>query len=399
MMPSVANALAIHDPVIPNPETTKPSTEQLRLLFVSDHAYLPQRVGGTKSSTHDLCLSLAEWGHQVGVFCRLGGRDAVGLYHRVLNRLGRCAADHVLGYPVWRNHRIEAATLGAVASRFQPDAVVVQAEHPSPVIEAALATNLPTLVYLRDVELQKFASPPPRVAAVRYVANSAFTAQRYREAFGIAAEPIPPLIRPERFITTTSRQFVTFINPVPLKGSEIAFALAARRPDLPFLFVAGWPVTPAEEAARQARARRLPNITWQASVQDMRPVYARTRLLLAPSLWEEAWGRVVSEAQISGIPALASRRGGLPEAVGPGGMLVPHDAPVEEWAAALGAMLDDPARYAAVSAAALAHASRPDIQPLALLTQFEAVIAGHIATSRRAAAGSPADLTCADPVR
>lgn len=354
-------------------------TRPLRLLFVSDHAYLPQRVGGTKSSTHDLCLSLAERGHRVSVACKLGGRDAVGLYHRVLGRLGLRAADRVVGYPVWRDHHVDAATIGAVAARFQPDAVVVQAEHLSPVIEAARATGRPVVVYLRDVELQKFSSPPPRAAAVRYVANSAFTAGRYRDAFGIAAEPIPPLIRPERFRTITTRQFVTFVNPVPLKGSEVAFALAERRPDLAFLFVAGWPVAAAEDAARRERAARLPNITWQPTVQDMRPVYGRTRLLLAPSRWEEAWGRVVSEAQISGIPALASTRGGLPEAVGPGGRLVAHDAPLAEWEAGLVAILDDPGRYAAVSAAALAHASRPEIQPAALLARFEAVVRAHVA--------------------
>ena len=63
--------------------------------------------------------------------------------------------------------------------------------------------------------------------------------------------------------------------------------------------------------------------------------YAQARILLVPSVWEEAWGRVVTEAQLSGIPVLASAIGGLPESVGPGGILVPPGSDVEVWDAHL----------------------------------------------------------------
>ncbi|WP_372623163.1 glycosyltransferase [Falsiroseomonas sp.] len=367
----------------------------MRILFVSDHAYLPQRVGGTKSSTHELCLSLRERGHKVGVLCHPGPRrDALWLYHRVARRAfgpERPVADHVLGYPVWRRYDLDGRTLRLVAARLRAEAVVVQAERASPLIAAALETGLAVFVYLRDVELHKLAAPPPRDSRIRYIANSGFTAGRYREVFGIDPIVLPPLMRPERYRCTPDRRFVTFVNPVPVKGSDIAFALAAARPDLDFLFVAGWPVDAAEDDARQERARRLGNVTWQPSVQDMRRVYSRTRLLLAPSRWEEAWGRVASEAQMSGIPVLASDRGGLPEAVGPGGLLVPHDAPVEAWTAALSAMLDDPARYAAFSRAAAEHAARPEIVPDRLIARLEDVLAAHVAAWPRSdAAGRPA---------
>lgn len=357
----------------------------MRLLFVTDHVHLPQRVGGTKSSTHDLCLTLGERGHAVAVLCRLEGTGGLALFHRAARRFAgpsRPVADRVLGYPAYRCFTVDEGAVAAAAARFGAELVVVQAERPTPLVAAALATGRPVMVYLRDVELHKLDAPlsaaEPRL---RYVANSAFTAARYREAFGLAAAVLPPLMRPERYRTCPDaggRRFVTFCNPVPAKGSEVAFALAEARPDLPFLFVAGWPVGESEERARQQRARALGNVTWQPSVVDMRPVYARTRLLLAPSRWEEAWGRVASEAQMSGIPVLASRRGGLPEAVGPGGVLVDHDAPVEAWRSALSEILDDPVRYAALSAAASAHAARPEIQPRALVSRLEAIMAAHV---------------------
>src|SRR3546814_11226340 len=95
----------------------------------------------------------------------------------------------------------------------------------------------------------------------------------------------------------------------------------------------------------------------------MREVYRRTHTLLAPSQWEEAWGRVATEAQFSGIPVLASDRGGLPEAVGPGGRVLPHAAPAAVWAAALREYWTPPTVYLEASEPALAHAARPDIDP------------------------------------
>jgi len=44
-------------------------------------------------------------------------------------------------------------------------------------------------------------------------------------------------------------------------------------------------------------------------------------VLLAPSLWQETFGRVTAESLINGIPVLASTRGGLREVVGDGGFL------------------------------------------------------------------------------
>jgi glycosyltransferase involved in cell wall biosynthesis len=95
----------------------------------------------------------------------------------------------------------------------------------------------------------------------------------------------------------------------------------------------------------------------------MRGVYAGTRIMLVPSEWEETWGRVVTEAQVSGIPVLATNYAALPESVGPGGLLVAHDAPLDEWVRALRALWDDQALYENLSQRALEHAARPEAQP------------------------------------
>lgn len=103
----------------------------------------------------------------------------------------------------------------------------------------------------------------------------------------------------------------------------------------------------------------MSNVTWLRRTSDMRRVYGKARLILVPSQWEEAFGRVVAEAQVSGIPALASCIGGLPEAVGPGGLLVDPAAPTAQWVAALRRIWDDRSEQVRLSAAALRHAQRP----------------------------------------
>ena len=44
--------------------------------------------------------------------------------------------------------------------------------------------------------------------------------------------------------------------------------------------------------------------------------FALTRVLVAPSVWDEPFGRVAAEAMINGIPPLVSDRGSLPHVVG-----------------------------------------------------------------------------------
>ena len=78
--------------------------------------------------------------------------------------------------------------------------------------------------------------------------------------------------------------------------------------------------------------------------EEVPGVYRRFDALAVPSVprpgWVEQFGRVVVEAQASGVPVVASRSGALPEVVGTNGILVePGDA--AELARALIRLLDE----------------------------------------------------------
>ena len=352
----------------------------MRILFTSGKAFLPQTSGGVQSSTMQLAQALMARGHAVAVLCRLtnGGwtQTRSGLERKLLRR--RFSRDTGLGLPVFRSW--DPTDASEVVRRFRPDVAVVQSGGTVPIARSLEAAGVPVALYFRHVEFDDLEGDPSTLRAASYVANSAFTAARHEARFGVRSTVIPPLVDPDLYRTETSRENVTFINPYPAKGRDIAFDLAERCPDIPFAFYESWHIHDELRAWIDARLARLPNVTMHPRTSDMKTVYAKARVLLAPSVWEEAWGRVATEAQFSGIPVLGSGQGGLPEAIGPGGAVVDVDAPREVWVAALRRLWDDPAHYAALSRAALDHAGRDAIAPGrqidALIGVLERAVAG-----------------------
>lgn len=355
-------------------------SHRLKVLFATGHGYMPQRVGGSEASSHELVLALQERGHRCAVLAHLQGNGWLGFRNRVVMKLARrpLVADSLPGYRVQRAWYPDRHAQTATA-RERPDVVLVQAGAPIAMAKAFQATGVPTVIYLRDVEFQELGGDPSELEGVAYIANSRFVAERFRATFGPDPRVIRPLFRAGRYMTAREPKEVTFINPHPVKGVDLAFAVAGLCPEIPFRFVEGWPMDAAERAALEKRVAAHPNVRLQPRTQDMRRVYATTRLLLAPSQWEEAWGRVATEAHYSGIPVLGSDRGGLPEAVGPGGRVLAHDAPAEIWAQAVREYWYDAAACEEASAAALAYARRAEIDPARQIATLEAILQAAVA--------------------
>ena len=125
-------------------------------------------------------------------------------------------------------------------------------------------------------------------------------------------------------IATRRERFVTMINPSPTKGGlffiNIVAQAAALAPNVKFRAVESrWGRRNWE--ALGVQAQDLDRIEWHPLVQDMAAIYEQASLLLVPSLWEEASGRVIAEALLAGVPVLAMRNGGIAEQVGDGGIL------------------------------------------------------------------------------
>jgi len=191
------------------------------------------------------------------------------------------------------------------------------------------------------------------------VSNSHFLQGALKEHAGLNSHVIAPFIDTNalrRSPPADEPHHVTFVGLDAWKGASIALRIAGALPERTFLFLQG----PRSAPGLLARARRLANVTCEGWTEDMGHVFARTRLLLVPSVWEEPFGRLAVEAGACGVPTLASARGGLPESVGDGGVLVDPVDDLPQWIASI-RRLDDPEVYATMSAAARAHAAAYDV--------------------------------------
>lgn len=208
---------------------------------------------------------------------------------------------------------------------------------------------------------------------------STFHQRVYREKVGIESTAIPNPILPEDALAPQRRpEFVTMINPSREKGvmlfARLAEMLCATRPDARVLVVEAR--GSAEELVRAGLdagfdLRRHTNIVISPGVAKPSHIYAVTKLLLVPSALAEPSGRVAAEALINAIPPLVSDRGGLPETVEGGGIVLPMPAwlhadtnrvvspeEAQPWLDAILRLLDDPSVYAEASARALAAGAR-----------------------------------------
>ena len=333
------------------------------VLLVTGTAYLPQVIGGVELNTHEMATELNRRGCKTAVLAKLSPRDAFGVT-RLLStywRGSRISLDQNLGYEVYRSRN--PCELSDVPL---PDVAVIQNGNMLELAEAFARRGVPCVAYFHGLPFECAEHDWPPAAMRRwfagYIANSTYTATRFRARCGIDAHVIPPVFNPARYQTSGERRFVTFINPVAHKGVELALALAALCPEIPFRFVKAWPLSPGQSIRLKRRIAQLRNVQLLERRSDMRSIYAATRVLLVPSKpGHETWGRVASEAHFSGIPVLASDVGGLPEAVGPGGTIMSIDASPKAWAGALKRLWTDRAYYDAKSAAALAYSGRSAI--------------------------------------
>lgn len=164
--------------------------------------------------------------------------------------------------------------------------------------------------------------------------DSRATADLYRGRLGRSVTPIGAFVDPADVVSPRrDPRHVLVVNPVPEKGGRwivrLALWLAEHAPDVTLEVVesrGSWQrVVQTTTAALGSRVDSLPNVVVTPHGPDMRPAYGRAWLLVAPSLCWESAGRVIPEAMLNGVPVVCTDRGGMPEMVGSGGLVMRLD--------------------------------------------------------------------------
>jgi glycosyltransferase involved in cell wall biosynthesis len=372
-------------------------TSVVRLLLINNHCISDPTAGVTQS-----LRTIVEWLAEEGHDCRVlttarfeQARVSFTIGEHLAERgvridKGASAVEYYVGrVPVTllltrhndetRPNRAETsrylAVFESLLSEFGPDQLIACNGHPMifGAMERARKRGVTTVFAVRGFGYY----------AARYFkhVDHAFTCSRflsdvYRDKVGLHSTPIePPIDWSTVEAPMESRAFVTFVHPSAHKGlflfARLADMLGSRRPDIPLLVVQSGNTAGALNGITGMNFAAYPHIMAAPAVPRPADYFALTRILLAPSVWEEPFGRVAAEAMINGVPALVGNRGALPDVIGGdfadggGGRVLPipewmtrqssqlpTEQEVEPWYAAVTSLWDDAALYAKMAARA-----------------------------------------------
>ncbi len=341
----------------------------MRICFSLDN--YDRGSGGAALAARELAGFLSGLGHEVhvlqpGRMARDYADGAVQVHARPLrsvrilhqhdrdtiawNRIWRRVVDAFLDkYPtdlLLTQNRLLASSVASARAHGVPSVVWAHAyrifcptqfHHRDPLVQcSSRCDHCASGVFARAVRSNKQAYTEALTDASLVLANSRYMQRLVRHFTGVAAPVVYPTFDLPAWQQggESRREGGLFIKPLGRKGLPLMLELARVQPQRQFIVVG--------KADREARRmlRALANVRLESWTEDMRPVYARSRVLLGPSVWPEPFGRVFVEAAGAGVPSVASNRGGIPEAVGNGGILVDAVEDVAAWVDALD-QLDD----------------------------------------------------------
>lgn len=351
----------------------------MRILYASERPPYPFFLGGAARCAHQLLYSLA---NDLEIECAAFGSgdyavspwnypdssDYQSLGIRSASRNGQNITLDC-GYPVYVFPEFLNA-LDDFIDRFKPDIVWAQLEGAREILELAKAKGIQGMLYVHDAEFDPDELLATADLGCHVVCSSGFLAEKARRVIGRQVYVVYPVA--ELYFDTEGAPdgYVTMINPHRVKGVNTFFEIAKRLPEEKFLLLESWKLNDADLASLQVQLAQVPNVLFVRRVSDMRLIYRQTKLLIVPSVWEEGFGMVAIEAQSCRIPVIASARGGLPESIGDGGILIQDYRNAGAWVEAIGEVLSDKVGYQKWSSRALIHAQSADFVPSELARRF-----------------------------
>ena len=310
------------------------------------------------------------YGHLSDAAVRIGERPGSSLVRGIERLPGRRSVpDQIDGLAHLSTPIPENAAERAIDS-FRPDLVVG-----SSILRLSWrkirvrceSRGIPTILYLRAQEaMNHFEADCPPADVI--VANAESLASVI-SGRGVPCAFVPSVVETSTTSTNSARTHALAINPIESRGIGTVFEAASRLPDIRFIVQESWPLTSEQLQSLAGKIARLDNVEFRRAEPPGPQLYRVARTLLVPYRIDNR-PRVIAEAQANGIPVVAGEVPALVEAIGEGGLRVPLDD-IDRWCAALELLWNDDEQYEALSAAALTHSRRPEIDPEAVARSFE----------------------------
>jgi glycosyltransferase involved in cell wall biosynthesis len=137
-------------------------------------------------------------------------------------------------------------------------------------------------------------------------------------------------------------KFVTQVNIHKLKGGEIFLRLLEACPDIPFMCVQTESFSEDLDLRIKGIMDQRENCVYMTHTQDIKSVYADTKVLLIPSIVDETFCRVCNEGILNDIPILSTGDGNIKYMLEhDDNFILDSNAPSEEWALKLRRLYDN----------------------------------------------------------
>ena len=108
-----------------------------------------------------------------------------------------------------------------------------------------------------------------------------------------------------------NRKYITMINIHKLKGGELFFNLVKNNNEKNFLCIKTENGSQKLDLEIQKEMLKNPDNKYLERMDNIKEIYKLTKILLAPSIVDETFCRVVNEAMMNGIPVLSTHKGNI----------------------------------------------------------------------------------------
>lgn len=261
---------------------------------------------------------------------------------------------------------------------FKPDIIITQLMWSDIALKLAKKYFIPSIMRVCKVPIEISLAKNSEYAPTAIISTSRFVKDYVLKNWRRESTIINPLVQIENYLINKKdfspfkNELIFMFNPLERKGGLVFREIAKQLPSLKFGTVLGWSslkdkpdsntfskeyikrITESEGSVFDGSLPEYVNIEDCSNIKvfppedDPKKIYKKIKILLVPSQWEEAFGRVAIEAMANGIPVVASNVAGLRDSVGDGGILIEKDD-INKWVETIQRLFSDKKYFEIIS--------------------------------------------------